>query len=357
MKKLLSLILLTCLVLAGCSNSKPAATPPGENNQTSGGSQTENNQNTEGNGKQELTKITISEFRGVPWASTYIADLLGYFEEEGLDAEFIIYKDGPIAFQGMHAGDSDFCLLSAEPVMTAYDEGMESYLLLSNTNNRCYAFAGSPEVKSVEDLKGKTVFAGMPGSAPYSFVLSMLKSAGLSESDVSFVNLEYGASILALGEGQVDGIFFDIYNKKALMETVPEANILLNCTDPATHEKLYGSQFCQTSIVTCTKKFAQENPETVQKFVNASVKAFAWMSEHTAAEWAELLSPMFEGMTEEELATKLDVLKSSFSETGEIIPEGYSTMESFCLDQGLISKSIPYEDIVASQFMNTALGK
>ena len=64
--------------------------------------------NTAGEAK-ELKKIVISEFRGINWMSAYVADLLGYFEEEGLDAEFIIYKDGPIAFQGMHAGDSDFC--------------------------------------------------------------------------------------------------------------------------------------------------------------------------------------------------------------------------------------------------------
>ncbi|GEM_PF-346743 len=307
--------------------------------------------------KKELTKIVVSEFRGICWASAYAAEQLGYFEEEGLDVEFMLYKDGPIAFQGMHAGDSDFCLLSAEPVMTAYDEGMESYLLLTNTNRRTYAFAGAADIKTAADLKGKTIFAGMPGSAPYSFVLSMLKSAGLSENDVNFINLDYGSAIVALGEKQVDGIFFDVYNKAILEETVPDANILLDCTDTQTHEALYGSQFCQTSIVTCTKKFAEENPETVQAFVNASSRALKWISEHTSKELAELISPMYDSMTVDELTAKFECIKDTFSETGEIIPEGYETMESFCLDQGLIENSIPYEDIVASDFMDAAIEK
>ena len=241
--------------------------------------------------------------------------------------------------------------------MTAYDEGRESYFFLTNTNRRTYAFAGAEDIKTVADLKGKTIFAGMPGSAPYSFVLSMLKSAGLSENDVNFINLDYGSAIVALGEKQVDGIFFDVYNKAILEETVPNANILLDCTDPETHEELYGSQFCQTSIVTCTKKFAEENPETVQAFVNASSKALKWISDHSSKELAELISPMYDSMTVEELTAKFECIKETFSETGEIIPEGYETMESFCEDQGLIKNSIPYEDIVASDFMDTAIGK
>lgn len=50
--------------------------------------------------KKELTKIVVSEFRGICWASAYAAEQLGYFEEEGLDVEFMLYKDGPIGIPG-----------------------------------------------------------------------------------------------------------------------------------------------------------------------------------------------------------------------------------------------------------------
>lgn len=336
MKKLVSIISVLTLslsLLTGCGNSNPT-------------SETDN---------KELTKVVVSEFRGINWASTYVADALGFFKEEGLEIEYSIYKDGPIAFQGMHAGDSDFCLLSAEPVLRAYDEGMESYFVLTNTQNRTYAFATKPEIKTMQDLKGKTVFAGMPGSAPYSFVLSLLKEAGMEENDVSFINLEYGAAITALAEGQVDGIFFDIYNKKELTSTIPDANILVDSTVPETHKKLYGSEFCETTIVTCTKKFADENPETVQKFVNASSKALGWINEHSTEEVADVLLPYFEGMTKEQLVDKFDAVKSSFSPTGEIHKDGYQTVEDFCLEQGLIKAPIGFENVVASQFIQKAL--
>lgn len=60
------------------------------------------------------------------YAAVHIADAMGYFEEQGLDVEFAVYGDGPVAFQGMHAGDSQFCMLSIEPVFRAFDEGLES---------------------------------------------------------------------------------------------------------------------------------------------------------------------------------------------------------------------------------------
>lgn len=334
MKKIISILLLTLMVFAmftGCDKAD------GKNND------------------KELTKVRVSEFRGINWSATYAADLLGYFEEEGIKVEYAIYKDGPVAFQGMHAGDSDFCLLSAEPVMRAFDEGMQSYFVLTNTNNRTYAFAGAPEIKDVKDLKGKTVFAGMPGSAPYSFVLSILSSAGLSENDVNFINMEYGAAIVALAEGQVDGIFYDIYSTKELLQAVPGVNVLVDTTNPETHKDLYNTEFCQTTIVTSTKKFVDENPETVQKFVNAHVKALKWINEHSIEEVAKLLTPMFEGMTEEEFAEKFATVKSSFSATGEINEEGYKSVEDFCYEQGLIKERIGFENIVASQFVKKAL--
>lgn len=303
---------------------------------------------------EKLTHVTVSEFRGLNWSSAYLADALGYFTEEGLDVEFKIYKDGPVAFQGMHAGDSDFCLLSTEPVLKAQDSGFESVLVLTNTDMRGYAFATQPEIKTIADLKGKTVFAGMPGSAPYSFVLSLLSDAGLSENDVSFINLEYGALVNALAAKQIDGSFFDVYQRAEIQAAVPGINIQIDATNPETHKQLYGSEYCQTTIVTCTKAFADKNPETVQKFVNASVKALNWMSKNKVETIAHTLAPYFEGMDEAVLVSKLETILPTFSATGIINPEGYGTVEKFCVDQGLIQAPIGYDVMVRPDFAEKA---
>ncbi len=306
---------------------------------------------------KELTPITISEFRDISWIASYLADALGFYKEEGLKANFVQYKDGPVAFQGMHAGDSDFSLLSAEPVMRAYDAGMESYFILSNTKNRAYGFVAQPQYTKVEDLKGKTVFAGSPGSAPYSFVLSILKEAGMKENDVNFINMEYGATYGAFARKQLDAMFIDIYTLGTLNKFTKEYTTLIDATIPETHKKLYGTEFCQTTIVTCTKKFAKEKPEVVQAFVNANHKALVWMQNHSPEEIADAVYPFFTGHSKEDLLSEIKFLKTSFSSTGEIRKEGYAPVEELCFTQGLITKRIPFEDIVASQFMKKTLQK
>lgn len=337
MKKIISVVLLICLVaamLVGC------------------GSDTEKQTTS----SSKLEKVVVSEFRHTGWIASHVAMQLGYFKEEGLDVEFAIYKDGPIAFQGMHAGDSQFCLLSAEPVLRAYDEGMESYIILTNIKNRLYMLASTPAIKDIKDLKGKTVFAGMVGSAPYSFVCSVLKQAGLDpEKDVTFVNMEYGASLAALAKGQIDACYLSIQDKAGLDGT--NANILVDTTIPEQHKALYNSEYYESEIITVSKKYADANPETVQKFTNAVVRALAWMNEHTAAEIAQVALPMYEGMKLEELTAKLEILKNSYSQYGEIHEEGFEPVQRFCLEQGLIKKEIGYDNIINMKFVNAAKEK
>lgn len=347
------LLALLAIVLTACANSGDTAATEVET-ETTTKAVTEQTTETQTE-KKELTKVVVSEFRGLNWASAYISDALGYFTEEGLEVEFMIYKDGPVAFQGMHAGDSDFCLLSTEPVLKAQDEGFESVLVLTNTDMRGYAFATQPEIKTMEDLKGKIVFAGMPGSAPYSFVLSLMSNAGLGENDVTFINLEYGALVNAFATQQIDGTFFDIYQLDELEAAVPDMNILVNATDPKTHEDLYGSRFSQTTIVTTTKKFADENPETVQKFVTASVKGLDWINKHSSEEVAEVLHPYFEGIALDRLTKMVESVKTTFSPEGLINEEGYGTVEDFAVEQKLIKAPLGYDVMVRPEFVENSI--
>lgn len=94
MKKLLALLLTCAMILslgllAGCGQTDPAtptataSLPP----ETDG-------QNTDTN-TGDLEKIVFTEdVRGYHWAPAYLAQTLGYFKEEGLDAEFQTIKAG-----------------------------------------------------------------------------------------------------------------------------------------------------------------------------------------------------------------------------------------------------------------------
>ncbi len=50
----------------------------------------------------------------------------------------------------------------------AFEKGQSSKVILTTLNSQPYMFVGRHGIKSITEMKGKAVFGGMPGSAPYS---------------------------------------------------------------------------------------------------------------------------------------------------------------------------------------------
>lgn len=300
---------------------------------------------------KELTKVVVSEFRNVSWSAAYVAEANGYYEEEGLEVEWAMYDDGPVAFQGMHGGDSDFCLLSQEPVLKAQEEGLESTFIYSVLDTRLYGFVSVPEIKEVADLKGKAIFAGMQGSAPYSFVSSIIREAGLDpEKDVTFVNMDYGASMAALEAGQIQASYINTDNRIEVSQM--EVNVLVDTANEADAAKYLKSDVFPGEIICATTKFVEENSDTVQAYVNAISKATEWMNEHTGEEIAELIGSYYEGMEQDVLAQKMDIVKTSLTKTGYIGEEPEAAVQNFCIGNGVIKEQIPYADMVNMTFVD-----
>jgi NitT/TauT family transport system substrate-binding protein len=292
----------------------------------------------------------ISEFRNLSWSAVYVAYQNGYFQKAGIAPEFALYKDGPIAFQGMHGGDSQFCLLSQEPVLKAEEEGLDSSIIYSVLDTRLYGFVSASDIKSVKDLKGQAIFAGMPGSAPYSFVSAILKEGGLDpQKDVTFVNLDYSASMSALSKGQIKASYINVDNRVEIQSM--DVNVLVDTSNPADAAKYLKTDVFTGEIIATTGKFATENPKTVQGFVNAVHKGTKWINEHNAAEVAKLISPLFQGMNVDVLAKKIAILKGAVTKTGYISEDSQTAVENFCIKNGVIKAPIPYNQIIDMQFV------
>ncbi len=302
---------------------------------------------------QKMTRLRVAELRSEFWLPAYLAETLGYYKEEGLEIQFITTKDGPVAFQGMHAGSAELTMLSTEPVFRAQAMGLESIIIMSTLTNKPYMFVGAPSVTDVKQLKGKTIFAGAPGSAPHSFALAILEKAGMTGTDVKWAQMEYGASLAALERGHIDASYIRSTAKKEVAAI--GANILVDVSDPVQHYETYGTARYESTIVTGTKKFIQENPETVQKFANAVVRAMIWLNQSSNEDAAEKALPMFQAgnMT----AESIGYLRPSLSVDGLITEEGHKTIVAFCLAEGIINRDIPYDEVNDMSFVKKAYEK
>ena len=65
----------------------------------------------------------------------------------------------------------------------------------------------NPDIKSVDDLKGKNVSIGSSGSGVYFNAMDFLAAYGLSEADINPQYLSFGDSAEALKDGKIDAAF------------------------------------------------------------------------------------------------------------------------------------------------------
>ena len=125
----------------------------------------------------DILSVKISAINAISWAPVFIAQTEGFFEEQGINAEFTT-PGGPKGFQAMQAGDCDFAMLSQEPLLIAQEQGLESTIIAAMLKTRVYGLVATPDIKDIEQLKGKKIFGSDAGSAPYTFISNVLRLGG-----------------------------------------------------------------------------------------------------------------------------------------------------------------------------------
>lgn len=124
--------------------------------------------NNDQDDNQNLTKVKVGEVtHSVFYAPQYVADQLGYFEEEGLDVEILLTSGADKVTSAVLSGDVQIGFCGSEATIYIYQQGEEDYLVnFAGLTKRDGSFLVSREKIddfSVEDLKGKKILGGRQG--------------------------------------------------------------------------------------------------------------------------------------------------------------------------------------------------
>jgi NitT/TauT family transport system substrate-binding protein len=114
------------------------------------------------------------------------------------------------------------------------------------------------DVAKIADLRGKTVAASAPGTAPYFTLAWFLKKNGLSVKDVKVANLEPGPAAQAFLAGQNDAAMTYEPYLSSVREKPEAGRIIATTLDYPMVMDTFG----------CTPKFIQDQPKLVQAMVN-----------------------------------------------------------------------------------------
>jgi len=141
----------------------------------------------------------------VTMASLWMAKETGALAREGLDAE-ILTMTASLAIPALIAGEVDAVQVSGAPVLTASLRGLDVVFVAGLLNTMIWDFYARPEIKNVEQLRGKVVGTDRPATPIAYGTLVALKKMGLSPKDVQLFPIGSSAQVVAaLHANQVAG--------------------------------------------------------------------------------------------------------------------------------------------------------
>lgn len=257
--------------------------------------------------ESSLTQVTLGM---VPWPAFelfYLADEKGIFEKNGLDVEiqeFSSTTDNSSAFVG---GQLDFCTYASAESIAPYAEGGDfKVVLLADKSNGCEGLVTSPDIKTVADLKGKTV-ATQYCSVDHLLLLTLLQENGMTIDDINMVDMTIEAAGNAFVAGQCDAAcIWDPYFSQAKAKG---GNVLYSTSD---------NPDIISDVLAASGDMIENHPDAVEAMVKSYYEA--------ADYWRENGDEASEFM-----ASKLGVSKEEFDEqiAGLIIPDVKMALESF----------------------------
>ena len=202
------------------------------------------------------TKVTIAMSGWTGFAPLTLANEAGLFKKNGLDVSIkkIPQKDRHLAIA---SGDVQCAATTVETWVVWNANGVATTQIFQL--DKSYGADGMVTRNStarIADLKGKTVAASAPGTAPYFTLAWMLKKNGLSIKDVKVVTLEpqAAANAFVANAGDLDAAMtYEPY--LSTVRVKPEAGKIIATTlDYPMIMDTFG----------CTPKFLQENPKAAK---------------------------------------------------------------------------------------------
>jgi len=216
------------------------------------------------------TKLSLGLSGWTGFAPLTLAKEAGIFKKHGLDVSLkkVPQKDRHLAIA---SGDLQCAATTVETWVVWNAAGVETRQLFQL--DKSYGADGMVvrnDIARISDLKGKTIAASAPGTAPYFTMAWFLKKNGLSVKDVRVVNMEPNpaAQAFVAGQGGIDAaLTYEPY--LSLVRDKPEAGRIIATT-------LDYPMIMDT--VGCTPKFIQDNPKAVKALADSYFEALDYIA-------------------------------------------------------------------------------
>jgi len=246
---------------------------------------------------------------------TALAKSKGFFEEEGLDVEILDIKGGGAqAASALIGGSVDFSANAIDHAIKAKVQKKDLVAVHSHVRLAMMALVVANkykgEIKSIADLKGRPVGVTSPGSQTHMILGYLLAKNGVKPEDVKIIGAGGNTMPLAIEKdsvhaGMMVDPFFTVFTKQG------KGFVLVDMFTAKGALEAMGGEVQGTTLLTRPDVIAKR-PATVQKMVNALVRANKLITSSSGEEMARSLPA--------ELAGDPKLYAESFEHAREAFP-------------------------------------
>jgi NitT/TauT family transport system substrate-binding protein len=271
----------------------------------------------------------------------YFAQDRGLFKNQGIDP-VIVTMSGRLQAIALGAGDIDYAA-SVETILRAALQGMPFKIIVYMNAKMSVVLVTAPDIKSVADLRGKTVgVTSLGGGLEYALREILIQKGGLNlDRDVRAASIGMPEQMAGLLSGSLQGAmlvppFDGIMARKGYRRLVSAVDLL---------------EYPQGGIATTDKKI-KEKPGQVKRVVRAMIQALRLIREerektvsYIATRWK---------IDRELAAESYDVMVRSFSTDGSASTKSIQNIIDSTKSRLQVERPISVADVVALPLLSEA---
>ncbi len=286
-------------------------------------------------------------FKVIDLAVPFIAKGKGFFQQNGLNWQYVEIDSGKLGVASLLSGNVQFVDLGLDDIVALQKAGKQPVLIYSMVNSldmdlvvrndvlrRLGVTPSSSLDAKLKALKGLTFGITRPGAVTQLFPQYLLRKAGYDgEKDASFVQIGGGqALVAAMKTKRIDAFMLSAPAPYILQKDGVGTVLIRNSAGQGPKEF---ADFAFESIA-AMRPWARQNTATVRAYTRSLNQAYAWMVRNRAGALA-LLKPYFPDTDDATLALSFDALIPAIKPGGRLTQQAVSNQISVLSAIGAIS--------------------
>ncbi len=325
MKKIfMFLVLMTLVLIAGCANQEPSA-PQG----------------------LEKTSVLLDWTPNTNHTGVYVAQQLGYFDEEGLEVEIVLPGTGS-AVQLVASNQADFAFSYQEEVTIARTQGLPIIAVAAVIQHNTSGFAAPTDrnINNPSDFENKR-YGGWGSPAEEAMLKALMNGAGADFSTVEMVNIG-SADFFSSVQRDIDfaWIFWGWTGIEAGLRDIPLDFIPLKDYNEALD--------FYSPVLVANEAVIGDNPDKTQRFLRAVSRGYEYAILHPQ-EAAEIMMQMVPELNRELVMESQTYLAGEYQSDavrwGEMSENRWESYAAWMYSQGLIDKPLEAKEAFSNRYL------